>query len=131
VEDWEVLALAEERGEVRRQRVDERLELFRRLFEEGEVGGEGAEAVLADPLADARVDQLLLRRRQGDAGVLVDQLADGLEVLAGELKLTPALHQKVLTASAPTASNDGARRGEAALSWATLKVATESRSARA
>jgi hypothetical protein len=80
---WKVVLLAEERGQVGGQAVDELLPLAlgrAALFQPLQVGREAAVAGLAQAPRQAAVDHGLLAGVQADAGALVDQRADALEV---------------------------------------------------
>jgi len=84
----EVVFLAEERGQVGGEAVDEGLPFGRRgaaLLQPVQVIGEALAPRLAQPPCQAAVDHGLLAGVQADAGVLVDEAADALEV--GRLQL--------------------------------------------
>ncbi|MNO76731.1 hypothetical protein D3C76_678100 [compost metagenome] len=79
----EVVALAEEGGEIGGQCVDELLPFLGMPFEVGEIPGEAVQPEAAQAPRQAAVDQLVLVLREIDAGALVEPLAHLLEVAAG------------------------------------------------
>src|SRR5690606_6559667 len=93
-EDREVMFLAEERRQIRRQRVDELLELELVRLELLQVLGEALEPERTQPPRHAAVDHVALRVVKADASVGVDQPTNALEIaiveaeLAGDRKST-------------------------------------------
>jgi hypothetical protein len=80
------MRLAEERGQVGGERVDEQLPLLPvlALFEPVEVSGELGHLQLAQTSREPAVHHLALLLAQGDAGAAMDERADSGEVAVGK-----------------------------------------------
>jgi len=95
----EMVRFTEKRGQICRQGIDETLPLVSTsLFEHIQIVAKGILARSPQTPSQARIDHILLDRRQGYPGVLVNQFADTLEVGAGKAELalplvTPELSQ--------------------------------------
>ena len=88
-QDVEMMRLAKERGQVRRQRIDEGLPFFRVAgLEHCDVIGEGVQPQRPQAPGQARVHHVLLDRRQRYAGLIVDELAYAVEIGLREMEFT-------------------------------------------